>query len=326
MAIWVVLVLTLLISAMAFDMKVEANVTGYQRKRMQAHYLAQAGLEWAKVVMNRKVTESAEGELILEEDQDEQMVIASINLSRGVGVSGIRKELAQGTFSVDIVPEEGRRNVNTLSDEDWEEILDQSGVPEDMWPELIDCFGDWIDEGDEHKLNGAESDDPYYEEREYEVKNAPVDTVDELLLIKGFTEAIVFGGPDPDDPDRVYKGIAGWLTPWGDGRVNVNTASREVLLTIPGIDEFVVDDILEYRTGLDGEGGTRDDGFDSIDDLIRQTGFDPAMRDKVTVTDRKYLRVTSVGEVGEVRNGIWAVFEAAEGNVRPVYWREEAMP
>lgn len=325
-ALWVVLVLSLLIGSMAFDMQVEANVTGYQRKRMQAHYLAQAGLEWAQVVLNRKVTESAEGELVIEEGQDEQMIIASINLSRGVGVRGITKNLSQGSFSVDIIPEEGRRNVNSLTDEDWEEVLDQAGVPDDEWPELIDGFGDWIDEGDEHRLNGAESDDAYYEELDYEVKNAPVDTIDELLLIKGFNEAIVFGGPDPEDPDLVYRGIASWLTPWGDGKVNVNTASREVLMTIPGIEDWVIDDILEYRSGEDGEMGTRDDGFDSVDDLISKTGFDPELRDKISVVDKKYLRVISIGEVGEVKNGIWAVYEAGDQGVRPVYWREEAMP
>ena len=325
-ALWVVMILAMLVSSMAFDMRVEANVTGFHRKRLKAEYLSRAGLEWAKVVLHRDVTESAEGDLILEDGQDEQLVIASINLSRGVAVSNIRKELGDGVFEVSIIPEEGRRNINLLTDEDWEEVLDQAGVPEDQWKFLIDSIGDWIDEDDNHRLHGAESDDPFYQERGYEVKNAPLDTIDELLLIKHFNEAIVYGGPDPEDPNLLYTGIANWLTTWGDGRVNVNTASREVLLTIPGIEEWVVDDILEYRTGIDGIPGTRDDGFESVDEVLRRTGLNPDLAGRITTADTKFVRVVSIGEVQGVRIGIWAVLQVRDKSVIPVYWREEAMP
>ena len=54
--------------------------------------------------------------------------------------------------------------------------------------------------------------------------------------------------------------------------------------------------------------------------------MNPSLRDLVTVTERKYLRVVSMGDVDGVRNGIWAVFQTDEGGVVPVYWREEAMP
>lgn len=325
-AIWVILFLSMLIGSMAFDMKVEANVAAYQRKRVKAQHLARAGLEWSIAALSRKVTENPDEEIALEPDQDEQLVVASINLSRGVGVSGISKELGDGTYTVDILPEESRRNANTLSEEDWEEILDQAGVENTRWDELYDCYMDWIDEGDEHRLNGAESDDPYYKERDYEVKNAPLDTVDELLMIKGFDKSLLYGGPSPDDEGTIYTGIAGWLTTWGDGKVNINTASREVLLTLPNIEESVIEDILEHRTGIDGTPNTKDDGFRDIDEAINKTGLERALSDLITVTERKYIRVVSIGEVDGVRNGIWAVLQAGDGGVIPVYWREEAMP
>lgn len=326
-SIWVILILSLLISSMAFDMQVEANVAAYQRKRTKSQYLARAGMEWTMAVLSRKVTETQDEELQLEPDQDEQLVVASINLSRGVGVSGIAKELGEGKFIVDILPEESRRNVNVLSEEDWEEILDQAGVENTRWPDLIDCVMDWIDEDDNYRLHGAESDDSFYQDREYEVKNAPLDTVDELLMIKGFDEALLYGGPDKKDDSIIYKGIAGWLTTWGDGKVNVNTASREVLLTLPNIEEDVIDRILEYRTGLDAEANTKDDGFRDIEEVIRKTGLAQDLANLITTTERKYLRVISIGEVDGVRNGVWAVLQATEGGeVIPVFWREEAMP
>lgn len=323
-ALWVIFILTLLISSMAFEMKVEANVSAFYRKRVKAQYLAQAGVEWAKVLLTKKVKET-EGELEVADDEDEAMVLGAYNLSRGVGVSGITKPLGEGQFRVDILPEEGRRNVNTLMQEDWEEILDQANVPTGLWDELMDCFYDWTDAGDEHRVNGAESDDPYYEERGYKAKNAPLDTVDELLLIKGFTPEILYGGDSPDPKGEPLVGIAGWLTTWGDGRVNVNTATREVLLTLPGIEEWVVDDIVEKRVGIDGAPGTKDDGFASVDEVISQTGMNAELKDRISTVDRKYIRVVSVGEVGDVRSGIWCILQVTEGQVVPVFWREEPM-
>lgn len=324
-ALWVLMILSLLVTSMAFEMQVEAGVASYYRKRTKAQYLAQAGVEWAKVVLNKDVKQGEGGEPLIEEGADEQLAVTAINLSRGVGVSGLVQELGDGTFTVDILPEEGRRNVNTLLEEDWKEILDQAGVPNDLWDELMDCFYDWTDPGDEHRINGAETDDPYYKDRGYEVKNANLDTVDELLLIKGFTEEIVYGGIAPGGDGEVMTGIAGWLTTWGDGRVNVNTASREVLFTLPGIEEWVVEDILEKRLGVDGAGGTKDDGFESEDEVVAQTGMDPELKERITTRDRAYIRIVSVGEVQGVKSVVACIVQAGEGKVIPVFWREEMM-
>ncbi|MBN1268232.1 MAG: general secretion pathway protein GspK [Kiritimatiellae bacterium] len=324
MALWSLMILSLLISAFAFDMHVEAGITSYYRKRVKAQYLARAGVEWAKVVLAR----SAE----VEEDEEaeegrEDLVESAIQLSRGMAVRGLQKELGEGFFSLDIVVEEGRFNVNQLSDEDWENVLDQANVPEDQWPELIDCFQDWVDKGDEHHLNGAESDDPFYVERGYECKNAPLDMVDELLLIKGFDEGVVYGRPAEGEDEEPLLGIAQWLTVWGDGKVNVNSASREVLLLLPEIDEWMVDDIIEGRKGVDGEAGTRDDGFENTAEVEAKTGALPAaVKNRISTSGGTFVRVTSIGEVKGVRSGIWCILRREGQQITPVFWREENMP
>jgi len=103
-------------------------------------------------------------------------------------------------------------NVNLLSSEGWEELLDQTGVPEEIWPDLIDCFMDWTDPGDEHRLNGAESDDPFYISSGYSVSNAPLTKVTDLLLIKGFDPTILYGGTNQSGV--MLTGIAYHLTTW----------------------------------------------------------------------------------------------------------------
>lgn len=318
-----ILLLTLLIASLAFDMHVEADITSFYRKRVKAQYIAQSGMELSKLILSKM--EEAQAEEVGIDDAEEALLVAALNLSRGVAIRGLSREIGEGTLTLDIEPEEGRRNVNQLTDEDWEEILDQANIPEERWPELIDCFLDWTDGDDLRRLHGAESDDPFYVARGYEVKNAPVDTVDELLLIKGFDEEIVFGSPDGTPPEVAIRGIAYWLTAWSHGRVNINTASREVLLTLPGIEEWAVDAILEQRLGPDGEAGTRDDGFESVEEAIAATGMNPELRNRLTVSDVHYLRITSVGEVGGVQYAVWGVMRVEGTDLVPVYWREEML-
>lgn len=320
-ALWVVIVLSLMVSTLAFEMHVEAKVTSYYRSRMKAQYLALAGVEWAKMLLVKTGTNDP----FLEEDFPDLFVATEI-LRRGNSLTGLTQELGDGTFTIDLVPEQGRINVNRLELEDWYQILERNYVPEDLWDELVDAFMDWTDRDEEHRLNGAESDDSYYEELGYEVKNAPIDTIDELVLIKGFTPEMVYGGPaeDPDFPP--YPGLAQWLTTVGNGKVNINAAPVSVLMSMPGMDEFAVEAIMEGRLGLDGEAGTEDDGFESVDEMIQLTGLAPELAQQFTTRDQAYIRLTVVGEVGDVRTGIWAIYRLDGNTLVPHFWREEQLP
>ena len=326
-AMWTVLILSMMIGGLAYEMHIEAGITSYARKRLKAQVAARGGVEYAKFLLAKSYDSNAFEEA---DEEKEALRIMAKNLERGIGITGMEVTMGLSTAVVDILPEAGRRNVNTLEDEDWEELLDQSGVPEEIWPDLIDCFMDWTDPGDEHRLNGAEENDSFYKEQGYSPKNATLDTVDELLLIKGFSPEIVYGGPPTDPKAEPLRGIAPLLTTFGDGKVNVNTASREVLLTLTAgdgqmMDEWVVEDLLKYRLGDDGLPNTKDDGFNSVQEAISQSGMDPALAGKISVSDRTYVRVVSIGENNGVRSGVWAVFEVGSKKVLPIYWREEPM-
>lgn len=320
-ALWVVVILSMLVGTLAFEMRIEAGITSQYRKRVKAAALARAGAEYARMLLlkSRRVDPTAE-----ESFDEDPVYLNSMLLSRGVAVTGLEHEMGDGKFRLDILPEGSRRNVNRLQPAEWRELLRQAQVPEDLWEELIACAGDWIDADDNTKPNGAESDDAFYRERGYRVKNGPIDTIDELLLVKGFSEPILFGGVGPDGEPML--GIAQWLTTWGDGRINANTAPFEVLMSIPGIAEWEADAIIEGRAGLDGVAGTRDDGYSSVDEMLARTGINPALRAYFSVRDVRFVRVTSRGEVQGVRYGVWAVFQVEGGRVHTIFWREEVMP
>lgn len=99
------------------------------------------------------------------------------------------------TMRFGITPEAGKLNLNVAAEEQIRGLFSpllvelQIENPE----ELIASFLDWVDEDDEVRDGGAESE--YYNTLEppFDAKNGPLDSVEELLLIKGFNAAVLYG-------------------------------------------------------------------------------------------------------------------------------------
>jgi general secretion pathway protein K len=326
-ALWVILILSMLVGSFLFSAHVEARITSYYKKRAKADSLARSGVEVAKMLMDKSsgtIEEPSGGE-------DDRWYEPAKRLADNLPLSGLKEELGEGTITVDIVPEPARRNVNLLTEQDWERILEHAGVPEEMWPELIDPFFDWTDKDDLPREDGAETED-YYEtlDKPYRARNGPLDTVGELLLIKGFTRTILEGGTldtgvKGEEPIQI-RGIATLLTTYGDGKVNVNAAPKEVLLTLPGVDDLAADKIIELREGyVDARGRRENSAFQNPDDVIsRVPGTGVELRDHIT-TDSKVFRVTSAGEVGGVRKEVWCIvdFSKKDRKASILQWREQ---
>ncbi len=170
----------------------------------------------------------------------------------------VEEPIGDGVVRIEIIPEPARWNINKLVgknyDEVWEQIFTTAGIPQEIFSELIDCWNDWVDEDSLPLTDGAEDDHYKSLEPPYKARNKPVDTVDELRLVKGFVPAILDGGVlNPEEKNKelqiVVKGIKELFTTYGEGKINVNAAPMEVLLTIPGIDEITAGAIIEEREG-----------------------------------------------------------------------------
>jgi len=325
LALVTIVVLSALVMSFLFQIRLESELAGRYRFRMKAQSLARAGTEYAKLLLIKSLRPGIEPE----EEYGEDFFIRLQNLNRGLALTNHIHEMEDGFFSLSIQPESGRRNVNRLERADWEAMLESTGVPERLHDALIDCFLDFTDGNDLTRLNGAESDDPFYQDRGYAVKNAPLETLEELLLIKGFTRAIVHGGNLGefwDMPDVTVRGIAPLLTVYGDGRININTATPEVLMTLPGITESQIERILEGRLGIDGIAGTELDGFRTPQEAVAFAGLPPDAAERFVTGERRFLRVTSIGEAGGVRSAAWTIFEQTGNNLFTLFHREEELP
>jgi len=191
-------------------------------------------------------------------------------------------DLGDASFDVIIEDEAGKVNVNTASAEVLEALF--------AGKEIADCVIDWRDSDDQPLLMGAET--PYYSglKTPYRCKNAQLETVGEMLVVKGLTEDIlsVPAGESVKplkDLVTVYSQDQNQSSA-GKPRVNVQTATQEQLKSELG-------DVL---TDQDIQSIIRQRGqkkFDTAAQVALTVGLerDKVRRiyDRITVSDSKTL-------------------------------------
>jgi len=171
------------------------------------------------------------------------------------------------------IDEESKLNMNTASRDELKRLMDHVVTTDsDEAQGLVEAIISWREKG-ETQLTGFYSDDYYASlQYPYEAKHFFFESLDELSLVKGLTP-------------NVLKKLSPLITIYGDGRVNINTASKEVLRAL-GLEDVLVDKILMVRQGLDGLEHT-------VDDHIFYKTFDVASE----ITNFIEL---SVGEVKQI--------------------------
>ena len=136
-----------------------------------------------------------------------------------------------------VVDEGGKLNVNALIQVDatGQLLYDALMKLPNMTAEVADAIVDWVDADDTARANGAESS--YYQGLSpgYAAKNGPLNSLDELLLVRGVTPELLFGNDrnrngiaDDGDASALDRGWADYLTAYGrELNVDVTGVIRE---------------------------------------------------------------------------------------------------
>jgi hypothetical protein len=94
-----------------------------------------------------------------------------------------------------ITPESGKLNLNAASEAEIQvlltDVLSELGL--DDAQELVAALLDWLDEDDEPRAGGAESEHYTNLEPGYHAKNGKLDSLEELLLVKGWSAIPLYG-------------------------------------------------------------------------------------------------------------------------------------
>ncbi|MBL8024690.1 MAG: general secretion pathway protein GspK [Elusimicrobia bacterium] len=216
--LWLMGILALVASAFSFHARTERRLTVFQWDQIQQ----------AQVAKKKSAQAAA-----LVENSSAPLTLGDLSLWDAL----IFPDKAEPT-SPFLSDESSRINVNFATKETLERLTGYRDVAASIL--------DWRDSDSLVTAGGAETD--FYETlaEPYPCRNGPLQSVPELLLLKGMTA-------------ELYEKISPLVTVEGPGTVNVHTAPAEVLEAL-GASTALVNKILVYRKGADLLAGTSDDG------------------------------------------------------------------
>jgi type II secretory pathway component PulK len=224
----------------------------------------------------------------------------------------------EGRVSCRITDESGKWNVNGRVDGDGE--FSAFGAAEirrlfDAWgldPALADPLLDRLNPDARPRPAGGEDEPGGARGPPDRCINGRVQSIGQLSMITGWPAvraALKKKGKAPED----------FLTVYSKGKININTAPREVLRCLDAdIDEAVAARIVD---------GREETPFETIADLLRIHGVDSDLyervRHRITVNSGWY-RVDAAADIQGARASLTAVVQRDEnGRCRWVYWREK---
>jgi hypothetical protein len=187
--------------------------------------------------------------------------------------------------------------------------LENKGIDLNERNVMMDSLLDWVEPNTGlHHLNAPpESDD-------YHPAHTLLTRIEELKKVAGWAEFTSTPGWDDD------------FTVNSSGPIDLAWASRDVLLTLPGTNEGLVDRFLALRRGPDGIDGTADDApFTSLDDVRAALGLSPEqfqqLGSMVAFRDQ-WFRIVSIGKSGNATRVVQMVVRKMNNVPQLITWKE----
>jgi len=232
MVLWILVFLTVIVLSFSTTVRTDSYSALSFKKEVENKFLAEAGVQRGLMeILYRNVNKN-------------QKIIMEGREVLPIDGRAYQGPLGDGFYTFSITDESGKININTLSDNTrviLYNLLVNRGIPGQAADTLVDSILDWKDPDELYRTNGAESDYYLSLPDPYRAKNAGFDTLEELLLVKGMTQQILFG-------DDGRSGIAPMLTVHSaTDKINVKAAPREVLIAIPGMTADLADSIIAIR-------------------------------------------------------------------------------
>jgi len=247
MVLWVMAILSVMALEFSFAMRTEVNITKNHKEELQRYALAEGGVQ-------RAITE-----LIYKHDPRLQQMRATLNSEE---IPPEQREwmadgrpyilpFDDGSCEVKIMSEAGKVNINIVSESSLRKIIGQVGLEEEARDVVADSILDWIDPNDFYRVNGAENDYYLSLEEPYYCKNGNLDSIEELLLVRGVTPDLFHGKKgtavgEEGSGDQV--GLKDLFSIYSLGeQLDINSATPLVMNIVLGLPKDLTEQIVKAR-------------------------------------------------------------------------------
>lgn len=248
-----------------------------------------------------ELMEASRAENVLVANQFRALHLAESGIALGVhpmlkpGDPALKQDIGTDSgIEVNISSEEARIPINYITSSGYRDVVYNLfvywGLSTDEASTAADSLADWVDSDDEVRSQGAEA--TYYQGLGYQnfPHNQGFTSVEEMILVRGM-----------DAVERVKPDWRNYFSTLSDGVVDVNYASKDVLMAVTGAQDTYADNLIHERNGPDGIPGTEDDVPIKLNAAASLLGLDTQTFNaiKARLTDDGLMRrVESVGRVG----------------------------
>lgn len=179
---------------------------------------------------------------------------------------------------------------------------------------IIDALIDWMDSGDGDWEEEYGAEENYYQSLDppYSCKNGPIESIEELLLVKGITSELLYGTEERPP-------LAPLLTPWGnDGKININTADALILQALNlSLDKETAEAMTSYR-----EDENNRDLLASIEWYKNVPSFpgDIAIQEEMITTLSNFFTIEATAGFGTQQKTVVATVERQDETIALLRW------
>jgi general secretion pathway protein K len=217
MVLWLAAALAAIALAVATTVRSETERTTTAVESLKAYYLATGAIERTMLYLRWTSYRNPDGSPRFYD-----------------GSPRILLQFPTGQAVVDIIPETAKLNVNTAPPEQLYRLLVTLGAGPDRAQEIVAAILDWRTP----QPGGALAlGDQFYsgQNPSFPARHASLEEIEELLLVKGMTPELFYGGFERDAQGRLKPrpGVKDCLSVYGSmGAVDVNTAEPAVLAAV----------------------------------------------------------------------------------------------
>lgn len=319
-SLWILLILVMLAISISHRVSLSLRLARYQKDSLKAIAMAKAGLNLAIMELEKDLKKDME-EPNANYDAMNESWVNNEEVFKEITLTTNQNEFATVKYTVleddeektifGVQDEERKININTAKQELLVGLLKRFDVQD---PELLAAnIRAW--RGDTDGITEVNTD---YKDLGYACKADKFTHINELTLVKGVTL-------------EIYDSLRELITVYGEGKININTASPLVLtllaestITDPNAAQSIgslVTQIVSFREGPDGPFKSEDD-IDNFPQRLtepREQDIFTALTGFLTIKSN-YFNIESTGTVGKVNKKITSVYDRA--NKKIIFWHE----
>ena len=213
LVLWLLSLMMIMAASFSLTVDREASVIAGIKSNARATAAAESGLSYAEM-------------MLLHPDQNKRWHTDG---------SIYEIQYLDALVRIRMLAESGKIDINKADQKQLASLMRLAPLTEEEQTPLVSAILDWRDADDLINIEGAEKQQYRDAKLKYQPRNKPFQSIEELQMVLGMNESVL-----------------DWLEPRitvysGSSQVDLSKASREVLLTVPGIDPDLIEQYLELR-------------------------------------------------------------------------------